>query len=390
MRDRISGTPGGVAAAMPPLISVGGKENEDDEHEKSSIAILGSSLPRSPGHTLETQMYKMRLRGPNAHIPGTDGAAPRVSSPLAAPPGQQTQAGHNLSTPAPVIPDISKLASPAVSGNSANSSSSHTPSNYFRASLPPLAGTPKSRNDSASSSIASLAHASLKATSTSANPYSHRDASGSGEELPAQGGQNHSNNNNGSPVAAASSNPLANAVDANDKNEDVQMKDAASADADTDNAASGSVQRKPTVMRKRAKLTRTRWHFGIRSRSQPADVMAEVYRALRQLKMTWKHFNPYHLRAKYVVPSGSELAQLTGESEIKIDLQLYKLDSRDNYLVDFKAVIPQLRAGDEAGDASRPSTYRAGENTLITPLPPFIQAARRRFSAAGAMRPGMA
>ncbi|KAJ1800749.1 Protein kinase [Coemansia sp. RSA 2399] len=389
MRDRISGTPGGVAAALPPLMSGEGNENEDDEHEKSSIAILGSSLPRSPGHTLETQMYKMRLRGPNAHIAGTDGAAPRVSSPLAAPPGQQAQAGHTISTPTPVIPDVSKLGSLAVSGNSTNSSPSHTPSNYFRASLPPLAGTPKSRNDSASSSIASLAHASLKATSTSANPYSHRDASGSGsgEELPVQGGQ--TNNNNNSPSVAASSSPLANADDSKDKNEDVQMKDA-SADADADNAASGGVQRKPTVMRKRAKLTRTRWHFGIRSRSQPADVMAEVYRALRQLKMTWKHFNPYHLRAKYVVPTGSELAQLTGECEIKIDLQLYKLDSRDNYLVDFKAVIPQPRAGDEPGDASRTSTYRAGENTLITPLPPFIQAARRRFSAAGAMRAGMA
>ncbi|ORX74964.1 Pkinase-domain-containing protein, partial [Linderina pennispora] len=85
--------------------------------------------------------------------------------------------------------------------------------------------------------------------------------------------------------------------------------------------------RKPTVMRKRAKLTRTRWHFGIRSRSPPADVMAEVYRALLQLGMKWKHFNPYHLRAMYVDAQGRQ---------VKIDLQLYKLDSRDNYLVDFK------------------------------------------------------
>ncbi|KAJ1665954.1 Protein kinase [Coemansia sp. RSA 1813] len=392
-RDRISGTPGGTATL--PLMSGrpgaegNGTDNDDDEHEKSSIAILGSSLPRSPGHTLETQMYKMRLRGPNANLAGIDGAAaaPRVSSPLAAPPGQQTQTGQK-SIPMPVNPDISKLGSSAISGNSASSSPSHTPSNYFRASLPPLVGTPKSANDSASSSIASLAHASLKATSTSTNPYSHRNdsGSGSGEELPAQNSQRNSNPATG--AAAALSSPLANAVEANDNSEDVQMQDA-SADAAADNNAS-DVQRKPTVMRKRAKLTRTRWHFGIRSRSPPADVMAEVYRALRQLRMTWKHFNPYHLRAKYVIPTGSELAQLAGEKEIKIDLQLYKLDSRDNYLVDFKAVIPQPRAGDELGDASRSSTYRAGENTLISPLPPFIQAARRRFSAAGAMRSGMA
>ncbi|KAJ2013157.1 Protein kinase, partial [Coemansia sp. S610] len=44
----------------------------------SSIGILSTSLPRVAGHTLESQMYKMRLRGPNAQA-----AAPRVSSPLA-------------------------------------------------------------------------------------------------------------------------------------------------------------------------------------------------------------------------------------------------------------------------------------------------------------------
>ncbi|KAJ2085607.1 Protein kinase, partial [Coemansia sp. S142-1] len=44
----------------------------------SSIGILSTSLPRVAGHTLESQMYKMRLRGPSAQA-----AAPRVSSPLA-------------------------------------------------------------------------------------------------------------------------------------------------------------------------------------------------------------------------------------------------------------------------------------------------------------------
>ncbi|KAJ2662776.1 Protein kinase [Coemansia sp. RSA 1200] len=386
--DRLAAVPGGAqasastaASSLSPLMgnrpTTGANENEDDENEISSIAILGSSLPRSPGHTLETQMYKMRLRGPNANAAGSASvpaaaAAPRVSSPLAAPPG-------NKPIPMPAKPDMSKLGSSAVSTNSNSSSPSHTPSNYFRASLPPLAGASKSANNSTSSSIASLVHASLKAAPTNANPYSHRNDSGSGEEVPVQGAQTNN-----------VSQPSTTEAESGSKSEDVHMKDAETdADADAANAASG-MQRKPTVMRKRAKLTRTRWHFGIRSRSPPADVMAEVYRALRQLNMKWKHFNPYHLRAKYVVPAGSEMAQLVGEREVKIDLQLYKLDSRDNYLVDFKAVIPQPRAGDELGDASGSTTYRAGENTLISPLPPFIQAARRRFSAAGALRPGMA
>ncbi|KAJ1952408.1 hypothetical protein GGI12_006250, partial [Dipsacomyces acuminosporus] len=65
-----------------------------------------------------------------------------------------------------------------------------------------------------------------------------------------------------------------------------------------------------------------------------------------------------------------------------IDLQLYKLDSRDNYLVDFKAVIPQPLVTDGFGEASATTTYRAGENTLISPLPLFIQAARRKLSVA--------
>jgi hypothetical protein len=47
---------------------------------------------------------------------------------------------------------------------------------------------------------------------------------------------------------------------------------------------------------------RTKWHFGIRSRNSPKDVMLEIYRALQQLKMDWKIHNPYHLQCRYIYP----------------------------------------------------------------------------------------
>jgi carbon catabolite-derepressing protein kinase len=42
----------------------------------------------------------------------------------------------------------------------------------------------------------------------------------------------------------------------------------------------------PTVKEK--KQHRTKWHFGIRSRSPPMEVMLEIYRTLKTLGMEWK------------------------------------------------------------------------------------------------------
>ncbi|KAF9183673.1 Protein kinase [Haplosporangium sp. Z 767] len=76
---------------------------------------------------------------------------------------------------------------------------------------------------------------------------------------------------------------------------------------------------------------RPKWYFGIRSRSAPKEVMAEIYRALSNLSMRWKTISPYHLRAKFEYAEGFE---------VKIELQLYRLDN-ENYLVDFKYVGQQ-------------------------------------------------
>ncbi|KAJ2661120.1 Protein kinase [Coemansia sp. RSA 1199] len=347
------------AGFAPSASSLGGSSQmeSDEEHTPSSIGILGSSLPRSAGHMLESQMYKMRLRGPHATA-----QAARVQSPL-------------VPTPQAQKTGATSVAQQAMAAASSNASPAGTPPNYFRVQLPPLAGAP-ANSQSNSSSIASLAHAAARASPAGSNPYSHRadsaTAAGSNpySHRTDSATASNSNSNENVPSAEAASSPLARNPALTEASSPLARNP--STDAETANnedveMADGDTERKPAVVRKRAKLTRTRWHFGIRSRSPPADVMAEVYRALRQLNMTWKHFNPYHLRAKY---TGTD-----GASEVKIDLQLFKLDSRDNYLVDFKAVIPAPSGADEQ-DAG--PTYRAGRSTLISPMPPFIQAARRR------------
>ncbi|CAG8543697.1 13389_t:CDS:10 [Ambispora leptoticha] len=92
---------------------------------------------------------------------------------------------------------------------------------------------------------------------------------------------------------------------------------------------------KSSITTRRTK-SRSKWHFGIRSRSPPLEVMLEIYRALKNLGMDWKTIDPYHVRCRYIYPSGLE---------VKIDLQLYKLDI-NNYLVDFKNVSYSLSNSD--------------------------------------------
>ncbi|KAG0260429.1 Protein kinase [Mortierella polycephala] len=93
----------------------------------------------------------------------------------------------------------------------------------------------------------------------------------------------------------------------------------------------------PAATQRRMKA-RPKWYFGIRSRSAPKEVMAEIYRALSNLSMRWKTISPYHLRAKFEYAEGFE---------VKIELQLYRLDN-ENYLVDFKYVGQQSAEGIDA------------------------------------------
>ncbi|KAL1914652.1 uncharacterized protein VTP21DRAFT_8063 [Calcarisporiella thermophila] len=82
----------------------------------------------------------------------------------------------------------------------------------------------------------------------------------------------------------------------------------------------------PTTSRRHK--SRPRWHFGIRSRSPPLEVMLEIYRALKKVGFEWKPISTFHVRCRYIFQN---------DLILKMDLQLYKLET-NHYLVDFKYV----------------------------------------------------
>ncbi|KAK9323735.1 kinase-like domain-containing protein [Lipomyces orientalis] len=98
------------------------------------------------------------------------------------------------------------------------------------------------------------------------------------------------------------------------------------------NATSSSSNRK----------SKTRWHFGIRSRSYPLDVMGEIYRALKGLGAEWARpteEDPWTIlvRWKYIPREYRDGEPPQGEQGklMKMQIQLYQLE-QNNYLVDFK------------------------------------------------------
>lgn len=129
----------------------------------------------------------------------------------------------------------------------------------------------------------------------------------------------------------------------------------------------------PSTMRRINPLTtkkpKTRWHFGIRSRSYPLDVMGEIYRALKNLGAEWavpseEDLWTIQVRWKCVLPqpgdpsgdsSGSQDTGAAAGTEtatpnntkmdldetreqielMKMRIQLYQIE-QNNYLVDFK------------------------------------------------------
>ncbi|KAF7436002.1 Protein kinase [Pleurotus ostreatus] len=124
---------------------------------------------------------------------------------------------------------------------------------------------------------------------------------------------------------------------------------------------------------KEKKQHRTKWHFGIRSRSPPMEVMLEIYRTLKTLGMEWKEKKtlgglggirprrgpggiervreldgpgPVDLKAAsgvYFVETRARVQDVV----VLMNLQLYMVDSI-NYLVDFHHK-KSYRASTEAG-----------------------------------------
>ncbi|KAI3405102.2 SNF1 [Candida oxycetoniae] len=99
------------------------------------------------------------------------------------------------------------------------------------------------------------------------------------------------------------------------------------------------------------KKSKTRWHFGIRSRSYPLDVMGEIYRALYNLGAEWakpaeEELWTIKVRWKYEV--------IREPNMMKMQIQLFQLEP-NNYLVDFK-----FDGWEQPQPASPPAAATAG------------------------------
>ena len=110
---------------------------------------------------------------------------------------------------------------------------------------------------------------------------------------------------------------------------------------------------------------RSKWHFGIRSRSPPVEIMLELYRTLQVLGMEWRvrpELEQHLMNANRTeeekgfddANKGQELFFLEtrwkiGDVLVRMDLQLYRVDA-NNYLVDFRNVgYALLEEATEAG-----------------------------------------
>ncbi|KAI7907674.1 kinase-like domain-containing protein [Cokeromyces recurvatus] len=108
-------------------------------------------------------------------------------------------------------------------------------------------------------------------------------------------------------------------------------------------------------VKKSHKSSRSRWHFGIRSKCPAWEVMLEIYKSLRNVGMEWRTLDPYHLRCRYRYKNLG--------LEVKFDLQLYKLESH-SYLVDFKNVGSQRFARKEEQEEEEEHLFKLIEGSI--------------------------
>jgi len=102
---------------------------------------------------------------------------------------------------------------------------------------------------------------------------------------------------------------------------------------------------------------RAKWHLGIRSQSNPMDIMYEVFRAMRHLNFEWKILQAYHC----IVRKKPEDPKLEVP---KMSLQLYQVDPR-NYLLDFKNLVDD--DGSMPNDANSLASRHASVSMPIRP-----------------------
>ncbi|KAK0553381.1 Protein kinase [Tilletia horrida] len=155
---------------------------------------------------------------------------------------------------------------------------------------------------------------------------------------------------------------------------------------------------------------RAKWHFGIRSRSPPMEIMLELYRTLQRLGMEWrvKASSATNERSGrngqgsegYDDPSkGEELFFLetrwtVNNVQVRMDLQLYRVDS-SNYLVDFRNVgytrlgpsPPESRREEEPAPASASAPQALTSDSLQEALESAYDEANRTGGASLLARP---
>lgn len=125
------------------------------------------------------------------------------------------------------------------------------------------------------------------------------------------------------------------------------------------------------------KKLKTKWHFGIRSRSYPLDVMGEIYRALKNLGAEWSKPTEEELwtirvRWKYgpsVVDDTMKDDVVVPPDLMKMQIQLFQLEP-NNYLVDFKF------DGWESSSGEAPARQEVDEMSSFSAYP-FLHLATR-------------
>ncbi|EOD13725.1 hypothetical protein EMIHUDRAFT_246661 [Emiliania huxleyi CCMP1516] len=93
-----------------------------------------------------------------------------------------------------------------------------------------------------------------------------------------------------------------------------------------------------SVQRGAPEAVQRRWHLGVQSSMSPADMMLEIFRALRVLQFEWKIVAQYSLKCRpctaRTASEGMGQEPMT-RFKVKVGLQLYKIQE-DSYLLDIR------------------------------------------------------
>lgn len=145
----------------------------------------------------------------------------------------------------------------------------------------------------------------------------------------------------------------------------------------------------PATLRKlnpiSSRKSKTRWHFGIRSKSYPLDVMGELYRALKNLGAEWakpSENDLWTIRVRWrYTPEKDESDSTTKPDSglLKMQIQLYLLE-QNSYLVDFKFDGWEHETEDgevKTRDVAQVSNSKSANETFTFSAYPFLHLATR-------------